>query len=555
MAKFTLTNAPDFYVPNAPEVVTQNRRIWDMSGIGNLVFTTWSNNHFITFPNPNFPPDARFPNGRFPASPDFRLYEYDLTSKTYRIIELPWTPTDTFYATNMDLAYGVAVNETHIFTANGVNTVGNPRGGFINAFTRNGEWIGASKVTSNLNHIGSMALDNEMNIWVLTNPTSGTISVYPLSQILSAIGIVDQLLVPSAAYSFNDPATIISTGIYTHAGSLFASGIRPFETDGNPVGRWNINTIADNRQPEDQLCPASNSRVPDGNSSMYIFEGRYYGLYSAGDDISAWNPDPSFPDGFSGVPPPDPGGIVDTDGDMIDDGNSVIVIGDGETEGTYTVVLTSQPTGDVTVRIDVPDDSGVTTDVATLTFTPKNWNVPQTVTVTVDTDPVTIDPPTLTFTPDNWNVYQGVVLTNRPTENVEIPVTVPDGSGVTTNVETLIFTPENWNVSQPIILTSQPTADVIVTFDLPENIRPARPDTLITHSAVGGGYDDVIFSSVLITSRALFCIGGVSRLRYADPLAGDIPVSTEKGVLGTIPTFIRASNKSVLTLPPAFSEE
>ena len=61
--------------------------------------------------------------------------------------------------------------------------------------------------------------------------------------------------------------------------------------------------------------------------------------------------------------------------------------------GTYTVVLTSQPTGDVTVKVGI---SGVVGDVLVappipstsmttaldLTFTPANWNMPQTVRVT-----------------------------------------------------------------------------------------------------------------------------------------------------------------------------
>ncbi len=43
-------------------------------------------------------------------------------------------------------------------------------------------------------------------------------------------------------------------------------------------------------------------------------------------------------------------------------------------DGTYTVVLNTKPTADVTI------------DPPTLTFTPENWNVPQTVTVTAAED-------------------------------------------------------------------------------------------------------------------------------------------------------------------------
>ena len=57
-----------------------------------------------------------------------------------------------------------------------------------------------------------------------------------------------------------------------------------------------------------------------------------------------------------------------------------------ENEGTYTVVLDSEPTDDVVVNITKPDM--VTLSPATLTFTPSNWSVAQTVTVTAVNDDI-----------------------------------------------------------------------------------------------------------------------------------------------------------------------
>ena len=69
-------------------------------------------------------------------------------------------------------------------------------------------------------------------------------------------------------------------------------------------------------------------------------------------------------------------------------------------EGTsvsYTIVLTSELTADVTVAVQVPEDAEVAVDETALTFTAENWNQAQTVTVTaahddaaVVDDPVTI---------------------------------------------------------------------------------------------------------------------------------------------------------------------
>ena len=55
---------------------------------------------------------------------------------------------------------------------------------------------------------------------------------------------------------------------------------------------------------------------------------------------------------------------------------------------TFTVVLTSQPTADVTIGLSVSDATEGTVATGSLTFTPANWNVPQTVTVTGVDDPL-----------------------------------------------------------------------------------------------------------------------------------------------------------------------
>jgi predicted extracellular nuclease len=69
---------------------------------------------------------------------------------------------------------------------------------------------------------------------------------------------------------------------------------------------------------------------------------------------------------------------------LVESGGSTNVTEDGATD-TYTIVLNTQPTADVIVTI-IPD-SQTTTSITALTFTPDNWNISQTVTVTaVDDD-------------------------------------------------------------------------------------------------------------------------------------------------------------------------
>src|SRR5205814_938652 len=55
---------------------------------------------------------------------------------------------------------------------------------------------------------------------------------------------------------------------------------------------------------------------------------------------------------------------------------------------TFTVVLNAQPTADVTIGLSSSNPSEGTPSPASLTFTPANWNTPQTVTVTGVNDDV-----------------------------------------------------------------------------------------------------------------------------------------------------------------------
>ena len=55
---------------------------------------------------------------------------------------------------------------------------------------------------------------------------------------------------------------------------------------------------------------------------------------------------------------------------------------------SFTVVLTSQPSANVTIGLHSSNLTEGTISTASLTFTSANWNVPQTVTVTGVNDPV-----------------------------------------------------------------------------------------------------------------------------------------------------------------------
>ena len=77
--------------------------------------------------------------------------------------------------------------------------------------------------------------------------------------------------------------------------------------------------------------------------------------------------------------------ITDDDGAGVSVSESSLTIAEGSS-GTYTIVLESQPTADVTVTINDPSNTDVTAEPASLTFSSTDWNSPKTVTVNAAQD-------------------------------------------------------------------------------------------------------------------------------------------------------------------------
>ena len=162
---------------------------------------------------------------------------------------------------------------------------------------------------------------------------------------------------------------------------------------------------------------------------------------------------------------------------------------------TYTVVLTSQPTADVTFGVSSENTAEGTVAPASLTFTPANWNIPQTVTVTgvsddIDdgdigfdivnapatsadssyngADPIDVavinaddDTAAIIITPLAGRITtEGLGTTNftvrlnsQPTADVTIGLSSDDTTEGTVSPSTLTFTSINWNTAQTVTVT------------------------------------------------------------------------------------------------------
>ena len=98
------------------------------------------------------------------------------------------------------------------------------------------------------------------------------------------------------------------------------------------------------------------------------------------------------------------GSTVTTTVTITDDGqrgvrftSAVLTVEEGSSE-SYEVVLTSQPTGNVTVAITAPINTDITVSEASLTFTTFDWNAPQRVTVSATADDLDAEDDTGTIT-------------------------------------------------------------------------------------------------------------------------------------------------------------
>ena len=193
------------------------------------------------------------------------------------------------------------------------------------------------------------------------------------------------------------------------------------------------------------------------------------------------------------------------------------------TTGTYTIVLDSEPTSDVTIGLTSSDITAATV-TPSLTFTTSNWSRSQTITVTAVNDP-DMDNETVTIrhvvsgggygsvgmsdievriidrTPnpalksitqstttvdidENTTDTYTVVLDADPIGDVVIAMTSSD-TNIVTVTPSLTFTTNNWATPQIVTVTS--------VWDI--NVDKV---VYISHTVTGSGYNAVTMSDVLV---------------------------------------------------------
>ena len=150
--------------------------------------------------------------------------------------------------------------------------------------------------------------------------------------------------------------------------------------------------------------------------------------------------------------------VTDNEAAGVSIGPAQLTIAEGGSD-TYQVVLTSQPTDDVTVTISRSGDGDVSIDDQELTFTASDWETAQVVTVSAaQDDDARDDTATLSHSVASTDEdYNGIGVSE-----VEVTATDDETAGVSILPEELTIA-EGGSDSYRVVLTSQPAHDVTVT--------------------------------------------------------------------------------------------
>ena len=257
-----------------------------------------------------------------------------------------------------------------------------------------------------------------------------------------------------------------------------------------------------------------------------------------------------------------------------------IRIFEGDTPGgTYTVVLTGEPTGTVTITPGGTTGTDVTVTPASLTFTTSDWNAAQTVSVSASEDDdsdsdaawithtasgggltgvsigqvaveVTDNDREIVTTTRRLTIDEGASATYElrakggPATTVTVSIEVTPGSGVTVNPSQVTFVPAAWFSPKPIRVSAAQDAD----WD-PETVT-------IEHTVSGAGADTFAIDDVPVTvaddDRVLAWIDYSGEMRLAEGGQGTYRVKLRRAPPAPVTVTMGVPSKLSVN-PPSLS--
>ena len=232
-------------------------------------------------------------------------------------------------------------------------------------------------------------------------------------------------------------------------------------------------------------------------------------------------------------------------------------VAEGGTTHQYTIKLNQEPTSDVTVTLTNSDSGAVSLATSSLTFTPSNWSVAQTVvitgipdddatdesvtishslsgggytgasvpnvTVTVtddDTQALTLSAASATIGEASSSTYT-VKLATQPTGTVTVALSSNDTTAASVSPSSLTFTTSDWNTPQTVTVAGVNDNDA------------TGESVTISNSASGGDYGSVSssFTATMTDDDAV----GITQSATSGTI-GEANTGTYTVVLNTQPT-------------------
>lgn len=310
-------------------------------------------------------------------------------------------------------------------------------------------------------------------------------------------------------------------------------------TEGTAAPASLVFTGSDWSMPQTVVVTGVNDAAADGNVAYTIVTGAsvsadlgYSGLAVA--DVSVSNTDDDAP-AITVVPT---SGLVTTEAGAM---------------ATFTVVLATLPSADVSIALTSSDLTEGTVSPAGLTFTNMNWNMPQTVTVTGVDDLV-----------DDGNIVYSIVTgaavsadggySGRVVSDVSVSNTDNDTAGVTaTPTSGLVTTEAGGTATFSVVLLAQPASNVTIALSSSDategSVSPAdltftnmnwNVAQIVTVTGVDDFLDDNNIAYTVVTANAAsadpsfnnFVVSDVSVTNSDDDSAG-VTVTPTSGLVTT----------------------
>jgi len=235
---------------------------------------------------------------------------------------------------------------------------------------------------------------------------------------------------------------------------------------------------------------------------------------------------------------------------------------------TFQIRLSSQPLATTTVNVSSNDTSSVTVAPVSLTFTPADWNVYQTITLT-GVDDLNVVNENATITLSGTGVNQAVVtvsvtdddvmgivagaaavslsevdsstfqvrLTAQPSSNTTVTLSSNDQGAATVAPASLTFTPANWNVFQTVTVSGVQDADVL--------------NEMVPISLSAGGMSPVTVMAYVSDDDSQSILLNNFGISLAENGVAEFQVTLQQDPAGTLTVNISSSDTGAATVSPA----